>query len=475
MLIRWVNHASFLIETGNIKLICDPWIEGTAFNNSWRLLSPSKLSFDDFGSITHIWFSHEHPDHFSPPNLKKIPEEYRRKITVLFHWTEDKRVIGFCKQLGFQTRELPDARWVQIENMELICGRNEAIDSWLGIRADGWKLMNTNDCAFHARREVARIEELFGPADVLLTQFSYANWVGNRGDAAAHRRAAEKKLDEIRRQVEVLRPDWVVPSASFVWFCHEENHYINEYMNRVSDVAAFCRQALNVVPVVLYPGDAWELGAPHLPDSAIERYAADYERVFNHPALDRSKPVPDADLLAAAGKFFAGMQAKNNRILLALLPMGIAYLTDKDQTAIIHSTGMQLAPGRPLEPDVEMGSDALFYCLRFGWGGDALRSSGRFQIPAGANPRHFFRIFRIACLNTGEEYLDSKMVARKVLDRAANWAFRHGARRIPGVNLRKRPFGLPEARSLHPGRLAAVFASVLWLLVDLLDPSGSSC
>lgn len=474
MLIRWVNHASFIVETGKIKLICDPWIEGTAFNNSWRLMSPSGISYSDFADITHIWFSHEHPDHFSPPNLKKIPEEYRRKITVLFHWTKDKRVIQLCKQLGFTTHELPDGRWMQLDDMDLICGRNEAIDSWLGIRAEGWKVMNTNDCAYRCRREVARIAELFGPADVLLTQFSYANWVGNRGDESAHRRAAEKKLQEIRRQVEVLKPDWVIPSASYVWFSHEENYYINDYMNRVSDIATFCSKLLNVRPVVLYPGDTWEVGTAHAPDEAIARYETDYERIFDHPALDASKPVTDADLQTAAAKFFADMRAKNNRIFLSLLPMGIAYLTDKDQTAIIHSTGMQLAPGRQVEPDIEMSSDALYYCLRFGWGGDALRSSGRFQLPAGANPRHFFRIFRIACLNTGEEFLDSKMVARKVLDRAANWAFRHGAQHIPGVDLRKRRFGLPEARSLHPGRIAAVFASVLWLLVDLLDPSGSS-
>ena len=89
MQMEWVNHASFIIRSGSVALLCDPWLHGTVFNEGWSLQSPTKLSYNDFANITHIWFSHEHPDHFNPPNLKKIPEQYRRKIKVLFHHTKD--------------------------------------------------------------------------------------------------------------------------------------------------------------------------------------------------------------------------------------------------------------------------------------------------------------------------------------------------------------------------------------------------
>ena len=88
--IEFVNHASYIIEHGGIRLITDPWIEGTAFNEGWSLIEPTHLQYTDFKDITHIWFSHEHPDHFSPPNLKSIPEELRKNITVLFQYTKDK-------------------------------------------------------------------------------------------------------------------------------------------------------------------------------------------------------------------------------------------------------------------------------------------------------------------------------------------------------------------------------------------------
>ena len=73
MKLKFVNHSSFIIEHNGISLISDPWLEGIVFNNGWDLISKTKLSYNDFKDINYIWFSHEHPDHFFPPNLKLIP------------------------------------------------------------------------------------------------------------------------------------------------------------------------------------------------------------------------------------------------------------------------------------------------------------------------------------------------------------------------------------------------------------------
>ena len=115
MKLHFVNHASFLVEQGTLRLICDPWIEGTVFNDGWDLLSPTRSRYEDFRDITHIWFSHEHPDHFNPPNVKKIPEECRSEITVLFQHTNDKKVVRYCEKIGFkEVRELPHGEWIEL-------------------------------------------------------------------------------------------------------------------------------------------------------------------------------------------------------------------------------------------------------------------------------------------------------------------------------------------------------------------------
>src|SRR5262245_14431114 len=109
MKIEWVNHASFVIRAGNACIILDPWIEGSVFDESWSLLSPSVFKYSDFEEITHIWFSHEHPDHFFPPNLMRIPAVIRSRIRIVFQTTIDRRVVSFCRKLGFaEVVELPE-------------------------------------------------------------------------------------------------------------------------------------------------------------------------------------------------------------------------------------------------------------------------------------------------------------------------------------------------------------------------------
>lgn len=421
MKILWVNHASFVLEAGNVRLICDPWIEGTAFNNGWRLLSPTKFAYEDFANITHIWFSHEHPDHFALPNLRKIPEEIRRRITVLFHFTKDKRVLNVCKSLGFSTQELPESQWVRVGDLDLICGRNEEIDSWLGIRTGHLTLLNLNDCVFSGNSELRRIYKLVGSPDVLFTQFSYASWVGNRGDTASHRRSAQSKRNEMRKQTQIFQPKWIVPFASFVWFSHQDNYYMNECANGIRDIFSFCADELETRPIVLYPGDTWEIGAPHDSAAALRAYEADYKSMSLTQTRNTSAPVSDHKLREAAALFVSKIQKRNNRLLLRLIPATTAYLTDKDQTATISFSGMTLTEGRTGRPDIYLDSDSLAYCMRYGWGGDTLHVNGRYQTPAGGNPRRFFRIFRIFSLNTAEEYLDIGFVCGKIIQRAMQW------------------------------------------------------
>src|SRR5690606_28781721 len=66
MQIEWVNHASFVVRHEQVALISDPWLFGTAFDDGWSLLSPTRFRPEDFATLTHVWVSHEHPDHFHP-------------------------------------------------------------------------------------------------------------------------------------------------------------------------------------------------------------------------------------------------------------------------------------------------------------------------------------------------------------------------------------------------------------------------
>ena len=79
--ITFLNHASFILEYKEIKILNDPYLFNSAFNNGWNLLK--EIDHRNFlKDITHIYFSHEHPDHFSIPFLKSISVEERKKLQL---------------------------------------------------------------------------------------------------------------------------------------------------------------------------------------------------------------------------------------------------------------------------------------------------------------------------------------------------------------------------------------------------------
>ena len=38
-IIIFLNHASFIIDFNNIRILVDPYLFGSAFNNGWNLLT----------------------------------------------------------------------------------------------------------------------------------------------------------------------------------------------------------------------------------------------------------------------------------------------------------------------------------------------------------------------------------------------------------------------------------------------------
>lgn len=417
MLIEWVNHASFVVESGSVHLICDPWIEGTAFNHGWRLTSPTVFRYEDFGRITHIWFSHEHPDHFSPSNLKRIPNALRQKITVLFHYTKDKRVLNVCRAYGFKVQELPECEQVELATgFRLICGRQDLIDSWMAVLAEGKTLLNMNDCIFRQGQDLVAIKRKLGKVDVLLSQFSYANWVGNPEDTTSHAKHAQRKRREMLRYIRIFEPTIFIPFASFIYFSHTENCFMNRAVNRIGDVYEFTTRRLGVSTVVLYPGDKWELGEPRNSGDSIRRYEMDFERAVSLPS-DTSPSIQMTKLQETASGLIRKCSHKNNRVLLNALQPAVIRLNDLGiDVELSYRGGLCEVEGK--RPDIVMSSDSLNYCLQYDWGGDTLAVNGRYQVPPDGNAKRFFRIFRVPAHNSAGNSFDLMFLGHQVVKKA---------------------------------------------------------
>jgi UDP-MurNAc hydroxylase len=392
MQVTLINHACVKIALGDVTVLCDPWIDGTVFNFGWDLLIKTPLDLHAImEGVTHIWISHEHPDHFSPKFLNDIAAQYAGRIPVLFQETRDKRVKTFCESRGFTVIELPDRVRRSFGGVEVMCGTSYPYDSWLYLSDGRARVLNLNDCAVREASELRKLTADVGPLDLLLTQFSYAAWKGGPANAPYRAAAARQKLETVAAQTSVLRPRHVVPFASLIYFSNQENAYLNDRVNRPDDARATI-VAAGAQPIILFPGDRWDSGEAYDDDDARERYRAVYAGLPDLPLRPPGDSVPLAELERQFAAYRSKVYAENSRLLIGLLrrlPVLGAFrpvtirLTDLDvMVSVSVVDGFAVLPGG--EPDVAMHSSSLSFVFRNAFGYDTLTVNGRFDAtPAG--------------------------------------------------------------------------------------------
>ncbi len=407
-LLEFVNHASYVLRTGQTSLLHDPWIDGPAFDFGWDLLVPSNFGAKDFKSISHIWFSHEHPDHFSPANLKAIPADQREKITILYQDSADHRVATFCRSIGFkEVIELDPNHWVNIApGIETLCTPHDNGDSWIATRTPNGLILNLNDCVVKSARQCRKILREVGTVHLLCTQFSYANWVGNPGDHRVAAAAAAEKLRWMKTQIDTLKPTYVLLFASFVYFSHQDNFFMNDDMTTIEEAVNFVREETTASPVALFPGDRWDLdsGDPPEPNAAIQRYADARARMVSQGFRHSSQSVPLETLISNGQQFVESIRAKNGWVVRALFPT-LAHVDDYHATLRISAAGVELKSAPRDACDIACKSDALNYCFMNEWGGRTLDINARFQAPANGHYWKFKAWATLANFNTRREGL----------------------------------------------------------------------
>lgn len=392
--IEFVNHACVIIETGDARILCDPWLSGRAFDDGWELVVQPGTSIADL-DFTHIWISHEHPDHFSPRDLRALPAERIARTPLLYQRTQDRKVLRYCESIGYPVIEIaPGVPFALTPMTALTSETVSGYDAWLLVRTAGGVVLNLNDCRVWEDAELASIRERSGPIDVLMTQFGYANWVGNRGDAAAARHAADTMLGKFRRQIEVLAPTAVIPFASFIRYCHAENAFWNEHALKLDAALAVCAD-VGTQAVAMFPGDRWEPGSPP-PDAAGERWHGAYEAAMARPMVEAGQVGADALQVAFADMQERVRAANDWEAILrlsrdGLLPASLVHVTDLGSAYTFDLVdGLTPSTAMAAACDIRLGSQALHNVLRFNWGRGTLTINGRFQ----ANYPTFWRFLR---------------------------------------------------------------------------------
>lgn len=371
MKITFINHASVLLESAATSIWSDPWTTGKVCNGCAALYSPSPEV--PYERVEHIWLSHEHSDHFNFATLRSIPEMERKRIVVLYQRHSSQRVLDAFKKLGFENlRELPLYRWIHLKpGVDVLCGSVGTMDSFLAVRADGECILNMNDCVC-TDAQIAYIRRLVGRVSVLFTQFSFANWIGNRADDTD---SVEQKLREFQYRVLVLRPEFTVPFASFCYFCSVENSWMNRLMIRPSKIVALRLPGVNF----MYPGDEWDSAQRTFRSAeAVARFESDLE---NLPISPTPESVDAEKVRQAVLKMLADLRRRFGGFILGWIKPFEIYTHDTNKVFTI-SPGegrcdvCEATPQSAAAARYVMCSQVAWYSFAYTWGWNVLEGAG---------------------------------------------------------------------------------------------------
>lgn len=225
--VNFLNHSSVILSSKEVRILCDPWFKGSAFNG-WSLLHDQSHDINSL-SYDYIWISHEHPDHFSIPTLSQL----NSSKTFLYQETKDKKVKHYLEKKGHKVIELPNKKTIRLKDLLITCVTCDGYDSTLIAKFPNDKVViNINDARVNLDDDYLKNEIMpilqGEDVDLLMCQSSYANWAGNKGDVLIPRHQQEMVDKKNIHAMEILRPKAIMLFASFIYYSHEENFYWND-------------------------------------------------------------------------------------------------------------------------------------------------------------------------------------------------------------------------------------------------------
>ncbi len=232
-----LGHAGMLINSGESRILCDPWFV-PAFFGSWFVfprndqLSASLQS--EIESPTHLYISHIHGDHLDEAFLEK---HVSRDVAVLLPDFPGHELERRLTDLGFKnflktshSEELQiDSRTKIAIHVETSITDGPGGDSALVVSDGETRLVNQNDC------RTGDLEALLkhGPIDLHWLQFSGAIWypMVYDDDPETKRQLAKSKVESqfarALKYVQTLNARAVVPSAGPPCFLDESLFHMN--------------------------------------------------------------------------------------------------------------------------------------------------------------------------------------------------------------------------------------------------------
>lgn len=248
MKVRHITSSTVVVEAGDTRVLCDPWLVDGAFYGAWAHYPPLEYEPEDFDDVDYIYVSHVHPDHCHAETLERLDSS----IPVLVHDYQWDFLRHNIEAAGFTVHELDhDDPTTLSDDLQInvlasdncdpeVCGNHFAcpwfvesastdfqpsgstqLDS-LAVFDDGEQVVvNVNDCRWPMTKRAAReVRDRYGEVDLLLHQYTFAGGYPQARLDYSHDRlleaAEERRLQSLESAVgflELFEPTYHVPFA----------------------------------------------------------------------------------------------------------------------------------------------------------------------------------------------------------------------------------------------------------------------
>jgi len=406
--IKFISQASVVIETVDAKIWTDPWLFGTAFNNSWKLFPEPEFNEDWYDEINFLWISHEHPDHFHIPTLKSLPDEFKKRVTLLFQDDNSDKMPNAFKRLGFEKIKLLKNRKITkiTEKTKVHNFQVGQMDSSLAVISGGKVVLNINDCEVNSFGAKKFLKDL-GRVDVLLNQFSMAGFSGHYNYDEVLPSIAKSILNTMISNHKDLKASLTIPIASYVYFCQEDNKFMNNYANKPIDVHNIflkekqeCR-FLNINQVI----DVNNINA-HNKLESLNKIQKIYDNLEENMQCEKLDTVPLKSIEEAFVERYTQLKTVFSKIFLKKLKAIRVHIPDLQKKIKLSLYDGTFEKCNDKDFDIQINSQPLFFALKYKWGLQTLGVSARFLIK---NKKEVWKWYRIiTSLNNAELYLKPK-------------------------------------------------------------------
>lgn len=225
MQVDFWGGACVVIQTADIRILCDPWFTPGAFEGSWNRLCHLEEPEAKIGFCDYIYISHIHPDHFDEQFLRRYLGLHPGSKIIVSE-RRNNFLYSRCQLLGFPSVALCKLQYGQ-STIRIIPDESNgisSIDSLLIVLSNGITVVNTNDMNLSGEH----IDEL-GSLDIDILLHKYC-WPGSY-PALFDMDQIHKKLEQNKAvqnakfayidRVNLFSPRVSVPFAgSCVWMHH---------------------------------------------------------------------------------------------------------------------------------------------------------------------------------------------------------------------------------------------------------------